>query len=282
MNVDQVLNFAFPDGEITYSQRDVMLYALGLGLGLGRDDLQFVYEKDLQVLPPFAMVAGHPGSWMATPALGVDYVRLLHAEQSLEVYGPLPVNGRLKPRYRVVGIADKGADKGALVYIEKVLSDAETGADLARVVSGLFCRGDGGCGNHGTAPDAPQPLPDRAPDLSSVRVVDPRAALIYRLSGDYNPLHADPEVAAAAGYDVPILHGLCTMGIAGHGLLMEVAKGDTARFGGFACRFTRPVFPGDTLRTDIWLEPGGARFAVTAENRDQRVLDRGSFTLAGV
>ena len=120
------------------------------------------------------------------------------------------------------------------------------------------------------------------PDLSSARVVDPRAALIYRLSGDYNPLHADPEVAAAAGYDGPILHGLCTMGIAGHGLLMEVAKGDTARFGGFACRFTRPVFPGDTLRTDIWLEPRGARFAVTAENRDQRVLDRGSFTLAGV
>jgi len=197
MNVNEVLNFAFPDGEISYSQRDVMLYALGLGLG--RHDLQFVYEKDLQVLPPFAMVAGHPGSWMATPALGVDYVRLLHAEQSLEVYGPLPVNGLLKPRFRVVSIADKGADKGALVYIEKVLSDAETGADLARVVSGLFCRGDGGCGNHGTAPDAPQPLPDRAPDLSSVRVVDPRAALIYRLSGDYNPLNADPEVAAAAG-----------------------------------------------------------------------------------
>ena len=96
MNVEEVLNFAFPDGEITHSQRDVMLYALGLGLG--REDLPFVYEKDLQVLPSFAMVAGHPGSWMATPALGVEYVRLLHAEQSLEVYGPLPANGRLKPR----------------------------------------------------------------------------------------------------------------------------------------------------------------------------------------
>ena len=217
MNVDEVLNFAFPTDRITYDTRDVLLYALGLGLG--RTDLGYVYERDLTVLPPFAMVVGHPGSWMATPALEVDYVQLLHAEQSLEVYAPLPPDGVMQPRYRVLGIADKGAEKGALVYIEKLLSDVATGDPVARVVSGLFCRADGGCGDHGAVPAPPAPLPERAPDRSVRRVVDERAALIYRLSGDMNPLHADPQVAAAAGYDAPILHGLCTMGMAGHALL---------------------------------------------------------------
>lgn len=277
MQVDKVLNYPFEETQITYTERDVILYALGLGLG--REELPYVYEKNLRPLPGVAMVLGHPGSWIATPDLEVDYVRLLHAEQQLEILQPLAAQDRLLARYRVLGIADKGADKGSIVYIEKELSKPGSGTVVARVVSALFCRSDGGVGNHGTIPPGPQPLPERAPDRSVTRPVDDRAALIYRLSGDYNPLHIDPEVAGAAGYDAPILHGLCTMGMAGHALLEEVAGGDPARFGGYGCRFTRPVYPGDTLRTDIWLEEGGARYAVTAIERDERVLDRGSFSL---
>lgn len=277
MQVEKVLNYPFADTAIPYTARDVILYALGLGLG--RADLDYVYEKDLRVLPGFAMVVGHPGSWIATPELEVDYVRLLHAEQHLEILQPLATEDSLTASYRVMGIADKGADKGSIVYIEKQLSGVQ--GVVARVVSALFCRADGGVGNHGETLPSPPPLPDRAPDRSVTRPVDERAALIYRLSGDYNPLHIDPDVAGAAGYDDPILHGLCTMGMAGHALLEEVAGGDPARFGGYACRFTRPVFPGETLRTDIWLEDGGARYCVTAEARGERVLDRGTFSLAG-
>ncbi len=279
MNVDKVLNFNFGENRITYSARDVMLYALGLGLG--RDDLRYVYEKDLVVLPSFAMVAGHPGGWIATPGLDVDYVRLLHAEQRMQVLRPFAPEGRIVARYRVTGIVDKGPGKGAIVYVEKTVHDEDDDAVIARVISGLFCRSEGGTGDHGEKPVSPAPLPDRAPDRSVSRHVDERAALIYRLSGDYNPLHADPDVAAQAGYDVPILHGLCTMGVAGHVLLEEVAGGDPARFGGYDCRFTRPVFPGETLRTDLWLDPGGARYCVTAQERGERVLDRGTFQLAG-
>ncbi|MEX0285716.1 MAG: MaoC/PaaZ C-terminal domain-containing protein [Paracoccaceae bacterium] len=278
MQVEKVLNYQFEETEIAYSTRDVMLYALGLGLG--HDNLRYVYERNLKVLPSFAMVVGHPGSWIAAPELEVDYVRLLHAEQHMELFAPVMSQDRLLARFRVLGIVDKGAEKGAIVYVEKELSKPGSSTIVARVISGLFCRSNGGTGNRGSAPPSPPPLPARIPDQSVVRRVDERAALIYRLSGDYNPLHVDPDVSEEAGYDQPILHGLCTMGIAGHVLLEEVADGDPARFGGYACRFTRPVFPGETLRTDIWTEPTGARYAVTAEERDQCVLDRGVFTLS--
>lgn len=282
MIVENVLNHVFEEIEASYSARDVMLYALGLGLGTGADELRYVFEDGLVPLPFLAMVLANPPMWLSDPALDVDYVRMLHAEQNLTLLRPLPAAGQVRARFRVLGIADKGADKGALVYTEKTLSDAETGAEIARVTSGAFCRADGGTGNHGTVPDAPQPVPDRAPDLHVTRTVEPRAAMIYRLSGDYNPLHISPDVAAAAGYDRPILHGLCTMGMAGTALLEQVAGGDPARFGGYSCRFSRPVFPGESLRTEIWRTDTGARFRVICEDRDQVVLDRGTFSAASL
>src|SRR5690606_16575869 len=122
------------------------------------------------------------------------------------------------------------------------LCEVDGGAEICRVTSGVFCRGDGGTGDHGTVPTALAPMPEGKPDLSVTRRIDPRSALIYRLSGDYNPLHISPSVARKAGYDRPILHGLCTMGIAGRILFEEMAGGDPSRFGGYACRFSRPVF----------------------------------------
>ncbi len=281
MIVDKVLNYAFEDTQPVYSERDVMLYALGVNLGrdpLDEAELRYVYEENLVALPSYAMVLGHPGFWLRDPALQIDWVKILHAEQFLTLSRPLPAKGKVAASFRVTGITDKGPAKGCILYYEKTLRELETGDEIGRVTSGVFCRGDGGTGDHGEVPAALEPLPDTAPDLSVTRTTDPRSALIYRLSGDYNPIHASPPVAAKAGYDRPILHGLCTMGIAGQILFEEMADGDPAKFGGYACRFSRPVFPGDTLRTDIWITDDGARFRVTVPDRNEVVLDRGQAT----
>ncbi len=282
MQVDKVLNYPFKDAEVSYSERDVMLYGLGVNLGLDpndEDDLRYLYEDGLTVLPPYAMVLGHPGFWIKDPELEIDWVKVLHAEQFLSVSQVLPANGKVRASFRVRGIADKGSDKGCILYYEKLLSDPETGNEIARVTSGVFCRGDGGAGNHGETPEALEAVPDAKPDISLTKTIDERSALIYRLSGDYNPIHVSPPVAAKAGYHRPILHGLCTMGIAAHQLFKHIAEGKSDRFGGIACRFSRPVFPGDAVRTDIWKTKGGARFRVTVEDRDEVVLDRGTMSL---
>lgn len=284
MHVDKVLTYRFEATRPRYTQRDVMLYALGVNAALDPLDaaeLRYVFEEGLVTLPSYAMVLGHPGFWLRDPELGIDWVKILHAEQFLTLSRPLPPEGQVAAAFRVTGIADKGPGKGCILYYEKTLREVESGAEIARVTSGVFCRGDGGTGDHGTVPAPLQPLPDRAPDLSVTRRTDHRAALIYRLSGDYNPIHISPAVAAGAGYDRPILHGLCTMGVAGQVLLEEIAGGDPARFGGYACRFSRPVFPGETLRTDIWRGDGDVRFRVTVPERGEVVLDRGEAQLAG-
>lgn len=282
MHVDKVLNYPFPSAEVSYSERDVMLYGLGVNLGLDPMDeaeLRYLYEDGLKVLPTYAMVLGHPGFWLKDPDIDLDWVKVLHAEQFLSISRPLPPSGKVKTSFRVTGITDKGPEKGCILYYEKKLSDIDTGDELSRITYGVFCRGDGGTGDHGDVPGVLQPVPDTAPDLSLRRTIDARSALIYRLSGDYNPIHASPPVAAQAGYDRPILHGLCTMGIAAHQLFEHVAGGDENRFTGMACRFSRPVFPGDTVRTDIWTQGNTARFRVTVEDRDEVVLDRGQATL---
>jgi len=278
MHVDQVLDYPFQDAEVAYTEREVMLYALGVNLGrdpVDEGDLRYLYEDGLKVLPSYAMVLGHPGFWLRDPDLGIDWVKILHAEQFLSVSRPLPSEGRVKASFKVTGITDKGPEKGCILYYEKLLSDISSGEEIARVTSGVFCRGDGGTGNHGAVPAPLSAVPEAAPDMTLRQVIDPRAALIYRLSGDYNPIHVSPSVARKAGYDRPILHGLCTMGIAAHQLFEDVAKGDAERFDGMACRFSRPVFPGDTLRTEIWKNEEGARFRCIVEERGEVVLDRG-------
>ncbi len=284
MKVEKVLNYPFKDAEVSYSERDVMLYGLGVNLGqdpCDEDDLRYLYEDGLKVLPSYAMVLGHPGFWLKEPELEIDWVKVLHAEQFLSVSKPLPPSGKVKASFRVRGMVDKGPKKGCILYYEKLLQDVDNGEEIARVTSGVFCRGDGGSGDHGEVPEALTAAPDTAPDLSLRKTIDLRSALIYRLSGDYNPIHASPPVAAKAGYDRPILHGLCTMGIAAHQLFEHVAGGDSNRFGGMACRFSRPVFPGDTVRTDIWNTDTGAQFRVTVEDRNEVVLDRGTVSLKG-
>ncbi|MEW6168704.1 MAG: MaoC/PaaZ C-terminal domain-containing protein [Pseudomonadota bacterium] len=250
----RLLHYRIPEARQRYTQRDTLLYALGVGLGadpMDRNQLAFVYEKGLKVLPTYPVVLGYPGFWMADPATGIDAVRLVHGEQGIVIHKLPPPEGEVIGRTRITSIIDKGAGKGMLVYTERELVDAASGERLASLPSTTFCRGNGGFGG----PTGPVPpvhtLPEREPDESVTLATLPQQALLYRLSGDYNPLHADPAVAQAAKFERPILHGLCTLGVAGHALL-KAAGYMPERIGSIHARFTAPVYPGDTLTTDIW------------------------------
>ncbi len=181
----------------------------------------------------------------------------------------------MRGEYEILSVEDKGVEKGAVMHMVKRLYDDATGAPLATVTSTYMLRGDGGQGGFGAPPPPPPPLPERTPD----HVVDvptlPQSALIYRLSGDFNPIHADPAAAARAGFPRPILHGLCTFGVATRGLMHAVASDDPVRIQAIAARFSKPVFPGETIRVEIFGEAGEVNFRARAVERDLIVLDRG-------
>lgn len=283
IDYDKLMSWPVPEVRHKYSARDTMLYALSVGCGADPVDLgqlRYVYERDLQALPTYPVVLGYPGFWLKDEATGVDWVRVVHGEQGLRLHRPIPVVGEVIGRTRVTEIVDKGPGKGALIYQEREVSDAESGALLATLTATTFCRGDGGFGG----PDAPvkpaREMPQRAPDLVCELTTLDQAALIYRLNGDYNPLHADPKVAAAAGYPRPILHGLCTFGVAGHAVLRAVCDYDASRLTAIEARFSSPVLPGETIRTEIWSDGATAAFRARAVERDVIVINNGWVELA--
>ena len=276
---DALLKWSFPDVHQTYSARDTMLYALGLGFGsdpLDPAQLRFVYEDGLQALPTMVVTMGYPGFWLSDPRIGADWTRLLHGEQSIEIFRPLPVAGSVIGRTRVTDVVDKGLGKGALVYSEREIVEAVSGELLSRQAATIFLRGDGGCGGPAGPARPPQPIPERPADCEvSFRTLS-QAALIYRLSGDYNPLHADPAIARAGGFDRPILHGLCTFGVAGWAVLAGAAEGDALRIRSLQARFSAPVYPGETLVTELWIERDGVvAFRTWASERGTLVLNNG-------
>lgn len=255
-----VRNRDFPDVVQHYAGRDTILYALGLGYGadpLDEDALRFVVETDLRSVPTQAAVLCGPGFFWQDPALGVDWVRIVHGEQDVRWFAPLPAAGTIVGRNRVAAVTDKGPGKGAVAQVVRELV-TEDGSIVAEVRHIVFLRGDGGYSASGGVSDpAPPPLPAIGDDLGPAhRVVEfatlPQAALIYRLSGDLNPLHADPATARAAGFDRPILHGLCTYGMAARALLGSYLGHDPRRLLRLAVRFTAPVFPGETLAFEFW------------------------------
>jgi len=280
---DRLLAWPIPEVRHTYTRRDTMLYALGLGLGqdpLDPAQLRYVYDEDLQALPTMAVVLGYPGLWMADPGTGIDCTRMLHGEQGLELFAPLPAAGTVVGRTRVVDVIDKGAGKGAVVLTQRDVVDADSGALLCRLSATSMLRGNGGFGGPNTPLAAPHALPARAPDHVAEHRTSPRAALLYRLSGDYNPLHADPAAARAAGFERPILHGLCTFGMAGAALLAHGCGHDAARLRAMRARFTAPVFPGETLRTEIWRDGTQLSFRTTVAERGAVALNNGWACLA--
>lgn len=249
----------------------VILYALGVGAR----DLPFVYEEGLRVLPTMAVMLAYPGFVWRDPALGVDWRRLLHAETGITIHAPLPTEGELVGYTRFGPVFDKGREKGAIAYHVREIYDA-AGTHLATVRNGSFLRGNGGCGGTEGEQVAPHPIPDRAPDQVVDLPTSEDQAMIYRLAGDLNPLHIDPAVAAGAGFPRPILHGLCTFGIAGRALVTALCGGRPERLRRFDVRFSSPVFPGETIRVEIWRQ-GDGRAACRARviERDKIVLDNG-------
>lgn len=268
-----LLAHAFPDIPQSYTARDVILYALGVGLGedpLASLDLNYLLEIDLAVLPTMAVTLGTPGMWVREPKLGINVGKLVHAAQAATFHNPLPAAANVVASARVASLADRGADKGAVVVLERTIRNADTGIPYCTLAQTLLLRADGGFG--GTPParvQAPTP-PDRAPDNIVNFVTSPRAALIYRLSGDWNPLHADPASAAKAGFARPILHGLCSYGVAGWVLLREFGG---ARLTSLALRFAGVVYPGDVLEFSIWKDGTTAIFEAKVAGRT--VLDQG-------
>jgi acyl dehydratase len=277
MNLEKVRNYRFAPIEHRLTWRDTILYALGLGYGSDPVDpgqLRFVYEQELKALPSMACVLGYPGFWLREPELEVDWVRLLHGEHYYEAARPLPTEGTVTARHEVVGVEDKGAGRGAVVHFEKTLLDAD-GQVLARVEQSNFCRGDGGCGSFGRAARERPPLPDGPPDLVHEIATSRQIALLYRLNGDYNPVHADPEVAREAGFPEPWIAGMCSMGLATRASVEALCDGDPDRIRSMFVRFRSVCFPGETMRFEFYRTDGGARFRAVVAERDAVILDRG-------
>jgi len=275
---DKLLALEIPEVVQTYTEKDAILYALGVGLGhdpTNPDELPFVYEKNFKVLPTFAAVLGWPGFWARDLDTGIDWVKLVAGEQGLVLHRPLKPRGTVVGKTRVTEIIDKGPGKGALVFSERALTDQESGEKIATATQTTFCRGDGGFGGPPREAPPPHPIPERPPDLVCDLPTRREAALIYRLSGDPNPLHVDPAVALAAGFPRPIMHGLATFGVAGYAVLKSLCGYDPARLASIAGRFSSPVFPGETIRTEMWNDGHAVSFRVRVLERDVIALNNG-------
>lgn len=253
---DRLVNFEIPEVRQQVSERDFIFYALSIGLGqdpMDCDQLAYLREGDgFRIVPSVAVVLGHPGFWLSDPRTGVDPKAVLHGEQEISLHAPLPPSGEIRGRTRVTGLVDKGPGKAALLHTEKTLTDGKGETVFATTRMTTFLRGYGGFG--GTDEPA-KPVTGTAatsPDVVVDLQTRPEQALYYRLNADPNPLHIDPAVAAAAGFPRPILHGLCTFGVICHALLRTLAGYDTGRMKNMALRFSAPVFPGETIRTEIW------------------------------
>lgn len=254
--------------EFEYTWKDCVLYALGIGAQ--REELGFLFEKgELKVFPTFAAIPALLASISVRGDLGADPVMILHGAQKVILHRSIPPEGKLSTTVEVKAIYDKV--KMALVEVETKTTTAE-GKPLFDNLITTVCRGEGGFGGD-RGPEAKKIMPPKgkAPDFSVSYKTQENQALLYRLSGDFNPLHADPEFAQKAGYDLPILHGLCTFGYAGRAVLHSVCDSDPAKFKSFSARFTEAVFPGDTITTEGWKDaPGG--YIIQAKTQNGKVV----------
>jgi acyl dehydratase len=285
IDYEKLKNWVVPEVHSDYGDEDAILYALGVGLGSDPtdfDQLRFVYEEQLKALPTMALTLGYPGFWLKDPDTGVNWQKVLHGEQSIEFHAPLKPSGHIVGKTWVDEIVDKGAGKGALIYQRRTLTDRQTGKLICTLASTTFCRGDGGFGGPPGPTTVPHELESRTPDSVCDLPTLPQSALLYRLNGDFNPLHADPRVARNAGFERPILHGLCTFGIAGHALLKTLCGYESGMVRKMTARFSSPVYPGETVRTEIWREGSRkAGFRCRVVERDVIVLNNGAFEYVG-
>ena len=281
LNYEKLMALKRDGDNFRYTDRETMLYALGIGMGrdaVDAKELPYVFESPaLKTMPSMATVLAR------VPLLkdsGYDYSKVLHGEQRLALHAVLPPEGDLVASSRVTAAYDKGVGKGAVIYSETVVRSAAGGQPMFTLQSTTFARGDGGFGGPSGSGPAPHAMPERKPDQSVTLETRKDQALLYRLSGDRNPLHADPALAKRVGFPVPILHGLCTYGTACRAILTTVAAYDHTRIRGFDVRFSAPVYPGESIATDIWVDGKVVSFRCRVPERDVVVINNGKCTLA--
>jgi acyl dehydratase len=283
LDVEKLRAYAIPQALDDYDPRDAILYALGVGAGLSSDidETAFLFERQLQVLPTMALVLGTPGFWPMDPKSGLDWLNILHGEQRLELHVPLDPAGTMIGETVITDLADKGQGKAALVRAVKQLT-TPGGTLVAEATETWVVRGAGGFGAPQNLPGDPlPPVPQRDPDFEITLPTSPAQAATYRLTGDRNPLHIDPETARSAGLDRPILHGLSTMGLLARAVIHACCGGDAARLHEIALRLTAPVYPGETVRTHIWQDGTALHFRAEAVERGIRVIDNGLAEIVG-
>ena len=284
---DRLLAWHFPDIACQYTVDDTMFYALATGVGSDPTDprqLRFVDDTGTEptlALPTMAVVIGFPGSWMDDPETGIDFARIVHGEEELIMHRPLLATGAMIARHRVTDVIDKGPGRGALITYDKELYDEASGDLVATVRHTTFARGNGGfSGRVSTSKQAASntPTADRGFDRSRTVPSLPQQALFYRLCADRNPLHSNLAVAKKAGFDRPILHGLCSFGMAGFAIIADWCDHDPARLTSLGMRFSAPLYPGETLVVESYEAEDAIHFRARVKERDVIVLTHGRAT----
>ncbi|MCP4003609.1 MAG: 3-alpha,7-alpha,12-alpha-trihydroxy-5-beta-cholest-24-enoyl-CoA hydratase [bacterium] len=281
IDLEKAQGATLPESKSSWSADDVILYHLGLGAGAGKPldskELEYTYEKNLKVLPTFCVtpVFGAIGQMGAVPGIDINFALVLHGEQEIEIHRPLPTSANIVSKGKIAGIYDKG--KAALVVIEMQTSE-EGGDPLFTNRFSIFARGEGGFGGE-SGPKAGNIAPDRAPDAIVESPTVSHQALLYRLSGDKNPLHADPDFAKLGGFDTPILHGLCSYGIVCKAVVDEALGGDVDKVAGYSARFAGVVFPGETIVTSMWKEDDRILISAVSKEREAPVISNAAIKL---
>jgi acyl dehydratase len=275
INLDEAIGAELPAVEFSWSSSDVQLYHLGLGAGadpLDERELRYLTDGTPQVLPTFGNVAQSfhmtEAPTVKFPGIDIELSRVLHASEAITVPGPIPAAGTGRAVTRFTEIWDKG--KAAVIWSETTVTTPD-GAPLWTQKRSIFARGEGGFGGERGPSTSAEP-PDRAPDAELSIPTLPQQALLYRLCGDRNPLHSDPEFASAAGFPKPILHGLCTYGIGAKALVDEFLDGDVSRVGSYGARFAGVLYPGETLKARVWKDGDTLLAVLTAPSRDDAVV----------
>ena len=280
IDADELLNAAVADVPFSYTEKDAILYALGVGCGSDPQDIgQLAYVSEhagLRTLPTFA------GMFIPDNIIvdaGINQSNMLHRTESLHLFRPLPASAKLLANQKVLSLGDRGEKRGADVELETELRLARDDSVVCTIVTRVIARSDGGFGGGASPARERHRLPDRERDLVCALQTRPDQALLFRLSGDFNPLHADPEVARSAGFERPILHGRCTFGIACHAILKTVCDYDFTLIRELACRFSSPVYPGDTVTTEMWQDGNVVSFRCRVEARNATVINNGRCVL---
>lgn len=282
IDFEKLKSWSFEDQLTNYTRQDCILYALSLGYGqdpLDEEALAFVYEEGLRTVPSMLTVLGGPGAWATDPGTGIDWIKILHGEHRMTLHGTLPPEGCLRSRTRVSSVVDKGEGRGALVVTTREITDEASGQRLGTIEHTSFCRADGGFGGGDSAPPSLPAVPDTPAETTVTLQTAPGAALLYRLNGDRNPIHVSPATAKRAGFDRPILHGLCTYGMAARAIVQTFCGNRPEKLGSLSLRFSAPFYPGETLSVELWRRGSNIHFRAVAAERGQAVLTHGLATI---